>query len=127
MRKRKEDTAGANSPTPKRRRDKSHPTSVASILDSLKATTALGTQLEQARIWEEWPALAGARLSPHGFPVTVKDGTLYIEADNTVAMHQFAYQKWKLIQRINRLAQKELISDIFILLQPEDEKQEEQS
>jgi predicted nucleic acid-binding Zn ribbon protein len=103
---------------PEKKRPRSEPTGIGDILSSLKRETALGEQLEIARIWDEWPALAG-KLAYHGKPVTVKDGTLYIEADSTVWMHKFAYRKWGLMMRINKLAQRELVSDIFIKLAPD--------
>lgn len=63
--------------------------------------------------------MAGPHLYEHGRPVTVKENTLYIEADSPVWMHKFAYYKWDIIKRINRLARRELISDIFIQLTPD--------
>lgn len=95
---------------------KKEPSGVGEILESLKAKTRLGKQLNQAQIWERWPELAGQYLCGHGHPQTVKDQTLYIEAYSTVWMNKFAYYKWDIIKRINRMAGEELVSDIFLLL-----------
>lgn len=96
-------------------------TPVAEILARLKQSGKLGQNLEYARIWEHWAAIAGARLSAHGQPYTVKDGQLRVRADSAVWMHRFSYEKWGIIGRINRMAGKELISDLFVTLEPEDE------
>ncbi len=96
--------------------DRQAPAGVGEILESLKAKTRLGKQLNQAQIWEQWPEVAGQYLCGHGHPVTVKDKTLHVEAYSAVWMHKFAYHKWDIIKRINRIAGQELVSDIFILL-----------
>lgn len=99
---------------------KNDPIAVGKILDELKRTTALGLQLDQARIWERWNELAGAHLSAHGQPKTIRDNVLYVEADSPVWMHRYALRKWDILKRINRLAGKELVSDLFVVLR-EDE------
>ncbi|MBI4559662.1 MAG: DUF721 domain-containing protein [Candidatus Hydrogenedentes bacterium] len=94
---------------------------VGEILDSLKKSTKLGKQLEQAQIWERWPEIAGQSLAIHGEPKTVRENKLYIEADSPVWMNEFAYDKWNIIKRVNRMSGHELISDIFITLRREKE------
>ncbi|MFA6239799.1 MAG: DUF721 domain-containing protein [Candidatus Hydrogenedentales bacterium] len=96
------------------------PLAVGEILQSLKTTSDLGKRLQQAEIWARWPELAGPQLAAHGFPKTIRDNMLYIEADSPVWMNRFAYEKWGLIKRINRLAGRELVSDVFISLKSDD-------
>jgi predicted nucleic acid-binding Zn ribbon protein len=97
----------------KRKKD---PTSIQDVLAQLRRETELGRQLEQAQIWSRWPEIAGPRLLEHGRPYGIRDEVLYIEADSPVWMHRFAYRKWTLIRRINRIAGHELVSDIFLVL-----------
>ena len=105
----------------KRRRTKpGEPTGVHDILNELRSTTDLGHQLEQARIWEEWPFIAGEHLHGHGRPSGIREQTLLIEADSAVWMHKFAYHKWHILKRINMLAGRELVSDLFISLRSDD-------
>ena len=87
----------------------------------MQKKTRLGKQLRQAQIWERWPEMAGQQLCGHGHPQTVKDKTLYIEAYSPVWMNKFAYHKWDIINRINRMAGQELVTDIFILLSEDKE------
>ncbi|MCC6152867.1 MAG: DUF721 domain-containing protein [Candidatus Hydrogenedentes bacterium] len=101
----------------------SKPTGVGDILSSLKKTTALGKRLKEARIWHEWPSLAGKKLCTHGHPVVVKDKTLHVEAYSPVWVSKFAYFKWDIIKRVNLMAEQELISDIHVTL-AEDEPPE---
>jgi len=97
-------------------RTDSKPTGVGDILSSLKKTTNLGKRLKEARIWQEWPSLAGTKLCTHGNPVVVKDKTLHVEAYSPVWVSKFAYFKWDIIKRVNLMAEQELISDIYVTL-----------
>lgn len=99
-----------------KRRKRDTPEGVGDILKALAADTALGKQLEQARIWERWPELAGQHLAPHGQPRGVRDRLLIVEVESSVWMHKFAYRKWDLIGRINRMAGEELVSDVYFVL-----------
>lgn len=100
---------------------KSNPKSVGDILAGLARKTDLGVKLAQARIWDEWAQVAGAALHEHGRPHAIKDGTLIVEVDSTVWMNRYAYQKWYILKRANRLTGKELVKDIFIMLTPDGE------
>lgn len=95
------------------------PSGVGDILDALKQTTPLGRQLDEARIWEHWPEVAGELLMPHGRPRSIKDGQLTIEVDSAVWMHKFAYEKAALIDRINTFLGHALVDDVFLTLYEE--------
>ena len=97
------------------------PKSVGEILKNLVRKTALGHQLEQARIWEWWAEAAGPNLAPHGRPTGIREQSLTVEVDSTVWINKFAYHKWDILKQINRRARHELISDIFLLLTPDEE------
>lgn len=97
-------------------RETSQPTGVGDILAGLTKSTPLGKRLKEAQIWEQWPSLAGKRLCTHGHPVVVKDKTLHVEAYSPVWVSKFAYFKWDIIGRVNRMAGQELISDIYVTL-----------
>ena len=107
----------------KRRKD---PTSIQDVLAQLQRETELGRQLEQAQIWSRWPEVAGPRLMEHGRPHGIRDSVLYVEADSPVWMHRYAYRKWDLIRRINRIAGHELVSDIFLVLSDDAEDAQSQ-
>lgn len=102
---------------------KNDPESLKSILGHMITRTPLGKTLEQARIWEHWPHLAGQELAGHGEPVAVKKGVLRVAVENAAWMQSFAYAKWDILRRINRLAGRELVSDLFLILR-EDFEQE---
>lgn len=95
---------------------KKAPSSIQEVLAQLKQETELGRQLELAQIWSRWPEIAGPRMMEHGRPHGIRDNVLYIEADSPVWMHRFAYRKWAIIRRINKMAGHELVSDIFLVL-----------
>ncbi len=103
------------------------PSGVSDILESLKASTELGRQLEEAKIWERWPEMAGESLMIHGRPLGIKDGCLAIEVDSAVWMHKYAYSRTKILDRINELLGEVLVTDIFLKLSLEEQLKEGES
>ncbi len=89
---------------------------VGKILAKMKKTTDLGKHLEHAEIWEHWPEIVGDTVALHVRPKGIKDLQLRIEADSAVWMHKVNYRKWQILKKINRIAGKELVSDIYIVL-----------
>jgi len=90
--------------------------SAAEILKGLIATTPLGKVFEQAQIWDNWPEIVGKELAAHGRPKDLRKQQLRVITDSAVWMHKYSYCKWEIIRRINRMAGKELVSDLFFLL-----------
>jgi len=97
------------------------PEGVGDILSGLIKTTNLGKHLEHAEIWKHWPEIVGEATAQHTRPQGIKDLQLRIEADSAVWMHKINYRKWQVLKKINRLAGKELVSDIYIVLVPDGE------
>jgi predicted nucleic acid-binding Zn ribbon protein len=96
------------------------PKGIGEILEQLKRSTTLGEQLEFAEIWRRWPEVAGDPLFAHGQPRGVRDGRLYVEVESPVWMHKYAYARWDILARINAMAGRELVSDLFVVLQDEE-------
>jgi predicted nucleic acid-binding Zn ribbon protein len=99
---------------------------VGDILAKMKQTTELGKHLEHAEIWEHWPEIVGETVAKHARPKSIKDLQLRIEADSAVWMHKINYRKWQILKKINRLARKELVSDIYIVLLDDGESMAEE-
>jgi predicted nucleic acid-binding Zn ribbon protein len=93
---------------------------VGEILEGLTRKSKLGAQLDQARIWENWAQIVGPRSAPHCQPETVKKDVLHVVAESAVWMNRISYAKWDIISNINDLVGKELISDLFIRLVPDE-------
>ena len=104
---------------------KHQPESVGDILARMVQQTTLGLNLEQAKIWENWAELVGGHLAAHCTPHNIKDGQLRVTVESAVWMHKLSYIKWDLLKRINRMAGKELVSDLFFRLASDEEDQEE--
>lgn len=100
------------------------PQGIGEILESLKKKSKLGKQLDQAKIWEHWPELIGEPLWMHGKPRKFRDKRLVIEAESSVWMHRFTYEKQRLIKRINRLAGYPLVDELFVTLAGEEKGEE---
>lgn len=105
---------------------RSKPEGVGDILTGMIKTTDLGKHLEHAEIWEHWPEIVGEITAQHARPQGIKDLQLRIEADSAVWMHKINYRKWQILKKINRLAGKELVSDIYIVLVSDGEEMGEE-
>lgn len=100
---------------------KNEPTPLGDVLAKLtKAPGPVAQSLEHAQVWEHWPEIVGKVMAPHCRPVWIRDRTLRIEADSSVQMNKLSYRQWDIIKRVNLLARKELVSDVFIVLMEED-------
>ena len=99
---------------------------IGDILESLKQSSSLGRNLEEAQIWKEWPELAGMDFMHHGRPLGIRDGMLIIEVDSSVWMHKFAYTKRDLIRRINGLIGRDLVTEIYLTLTEEEKLRDPQ-
>ena len=96
------------------------PKAISEILASLKAKGELSGHFEHARVWERWPEIVGARLMPYGRPLRIREKTLTIEIDGAVWMHRFSYKTREIIAQANRIAGREIVSDIFLILAGEE-------
>ena len=92
------------------------PERIGDVLAKMTEGSKLGQHLEHAVIWSDWEHIIGKALVDQTRPIGIKDGQLRVEADNSVLMHKLSYRKWDMIGRINRLAKKELVHDIFFVL-----------
>lgn len=95
------------------------PIKAGDVLAKLVKTGPIAKSLEHAQVWEHWEEIVGKQMAPHCKPVWVRDMTLRIEADSAVHMNKLSYRQWDIIKRVNRIAKKELISDIYIVLMEE--------
>ncbi len=102
------------------------PLELGDIIAQLRKTTDLGTQMDQAAIWEKWPEIVGDPLWFHGKPVKFRRKKLYIEVDSPPWMHNYAYVKPDILSRINGLAGYELVQDLHLSLQNDPEADEAQ-
>lgn len=101
------------------------PLELGQILEQMKRTSPLGKQLDQAIIWERWPEIAGAALYTHARPVCVKKTQLHVEVESSVWMNKLSFRREGMVRRINRLAGKRLVDEIFLLLLDENGQEPE--
>ena len=99
--------------------ERKEPTEISEILNSMRAGGELGQQLEQAKIWEQWPVITGTELMHHGQPRAVKNNVLYVEVDSAVWMHKFSYFKADILGKINQIFDTLMIEDLHFVLSEE--------
>jgi hypothetical protein len=106
--------------TPRKRGAKKAPSAVGDILNAMQRGTPLGESLEVARIFAQWPDIAGPTVSAHCQPVTIRAMQLVVEADNSIWVSRVNLKKWQIIRRMNQAAGRELVNSVFVILKEDD-------
>lgn len=101
---------------------KDTPSDIKHILEGLKASSELGRTLEEARIWEHWDTIIPKPYSAHTFPLRLKKGLLFIEADTAVWMHKTSYLKPEILAKIRSIVPAEMVEDLRFVLEDENSK-----
>lgn len=96
------------------------PRAIAEIIESLRKSNELGKQFHLAKIWKNWPEMAGMKLMPRGRPLGVRDKTLIVEVESSVWLHHYSYHEHSILKRINNLLNENLLEDIFLVLSEEE-------
>ncbi len=95
------------------------PEDIKHILEGLKATSELGRNLQEAKIWENWDNLVPAPFNAKSFPLRVKDGVLVIEVETAVFLHKISYLKLEILEKVQAIASSEIIEDVRFVLEDE--------
>lgn len=98
------------------------PEDIRHILDGLKATSELGRNLQEARIWENWSSIVQSPYNTKSFPLRVKDGVLVIEVENAVFLHKISYLKDEILEKVQQAVRSEIIEDVRFVLEDEDKQ-----
>jgi hypothetical protein len=89
-------------------------TSVASTLASIAHQYGMEAKLVEYRLQREWTRIAGDQMAAHTQPEAIRFKKLYLIADNSVWLQQIAFLKPVLIEKINAVAGKPIVSDLIL-------------
>ena len=96
------------------------PEDIKHILEGLKATSELGRNLEEAKIWEHWASIVRAPYDSKSYPLRVKNNVLIIEVENAVYMHKISYLKGEILEKVQEIVPAKLIEEVRFTLEEED-------
>jgi len=92
------------------------PKDIAAIIETLKKSSELGRNLEEAKIWDNWPGIVGSPHGAHSRPLGVRDRVLIIEVDSAVWMHKMSYDKPRILTQIRKIVPADLVEDTYLIL-----------
>lgn len=98
------------------------PEEIKHILEGLKATSELGRNLEEAKIWANWTSIMPTPYHAKSFPLRVKNNILVIEVENAVFMHKISYLKQEILENIRLFTPPELVEEVRFELKEEDKQ-----
>lgn len=89
--------------------------SLGSVLDKLIQLYQLDDKIKENEALARWPEIVGPAISAVTTPIRVKDGVLYIKTKNDVWRNEIYYQKFQILQKIEKTLKKRIISEIVLL------------
>lgn len=96
------------------------PENIKHILEGLKATSELGRNLEEAKIWSKWAEIVPTPYTSKSFPLRVKNKVLFIEVENAVFMHKISYLKEEILENLLGVVSEETVENIRFCLESEE-------
>ncbi|MFP6596700.1 MAG: DUF721 domain-containing protein [Candidatus Hydrogenedentota bacterium] len=99
------------------------PEEIRDILEGLKATSELGRNLQEARIWENWASIVPKPYRDKSYPLRVKDSILVIEVETAVFLHKISYLKQEILENIRQIISVEIVADVRFTLEEEDKSE----
>jgi hypothetical protein len=87
---------------------------ISTILSGLARRLGLETKLFESRLKREWPQIVGEQLAAHTRPQAIRFKKLFLLVPNSVWLHQLSFLKSMLLEKVNAIADKPMVSEIVL-------------
>lgn len=88
--------------------------SVSTVLEGLTRRLGLESKLFEIRLRREWGSIVGESIASNTWPDQIRFKKLYLLVHNSVWLHQLTFLKPTLIQKLNAVANAEVVTDIML-------------
>jgi hypothetical protein len=88
--------------------------SLGTILSGLARRLGLESRLLELRLQRQWRNIVGEPIGSHTWPGQIRFKKLYLTVQNSVWLQQLTFLKPTLLEKLNREAGKELITEIVL-------------
>ena len=88
--------------------------SVSNVLEGLARRLGLESKLLESRMRRDWVSIVGEPMASNTWPDQIRYKKLYLLVHNSVWLHQLTFLKPTLIEKLNRVAGSDLITDIVL-------------
>jgi hypothetical protein len=94
---------------------KENETTLKDALEKLVDSYQLRKKLFEIKVVESWKDLVGEVIQKHTLDIFIKEKTLYIKVDSSVVRQELNFMKKRLVDRINKMLEKNFIDQITVL------------
>ncbi len=84
--------------------------------------TRFKDEMEGLKVLEQWETIAGSRLSALSQPVFIRNGTLFVVVENSVALQEMIYSKQNILKNINTQKKLPYIKDVKFNIRAKQER-----
>ena len=87
---------------------------ISDIIKKLTAKSDIKDKLEKLDILDYWHDTIGQNLTKYIINEYVKNDVLFVKLKSSVVRNELTYNKSKIIEKVNSIAGKKVIKDIFL-------------
>jgi hypothetical protein len=90
--------------------------SIGEILFSALKRRGMAAKLEENAVLKLWPKAVGQQIAIQTQPDSLRNGTLFVKTTSSVWVQQLHFMKEEILQKLNKLAGKEVIKEIRLTI-----------
>ncbi|MAW30579.1 MAG: hypothetical protein CMD15_01540 [Flavobacteriales bacterium] len=87
---------------------------IGEIIKKLTAKSNIKDKLDKLDILDYWHDTIGKNLTKYIVNEYIKNDVLYVKLKSSVVRNELSYNKSKIIEKVNSIAGKKVIKDIFL-------------
>jgi hypothetical protein len=84
--------------------------------------TRFKDEMEGLKVLEQWETIAGSRLSALSQPIFIRNKTLFVVVENSVALQEMIYSKQNILKNINTQKELPYIKDVKFNIRAKQER-----
>lgn len=86
---------------------------IKDLVDRILKAYQLDEKMDEMAVLDKWEEMMGKAVALRTRKLYIKNQTLFLEIDSSVMREELSYGKNIIIQRVNQVAGKELVTDVF--------------
>lgn len=85
---------------------------IGEVISRVMAGEGYRKRSRQGPVYDLWPQVVGEFLAEKSRPVSIRNGVLLVQVEDSVWMHELQLEKYQILQRLWKLVGEEEITDI---------------
>ncbi len=100
------------------RKNMDKPASLGTVLRQAIEASRIDVDLDAYRLWQQWEDVVGSMIAQNTQPEAIKGRLLLVHVSSAPWMQQLQFLKPELIQKLNEIFGKEVVTDIRFKIGP---------